>query len=276
MQGDQDLLVRVEWVRPWAEEMKRLLDLEKKLAELKSPGMAAAQQQAMAPKPEAKPAPVTPEPVKPEAKKPEVVAAAKPEPAKPEAAKPEVAKPEDKKPVEAAAPKPKPEAKPTPKKAAPPPEPDLVDQVLSALTDPAIERRTGQIAESIQRMTISSQLASAGRSARSPTALVSMTPTGSVARSLTHQDALVELLTREQGKALPEQEVEHLIRAFSLYFHLTNLAEEKHRVRRVRKRARAAGSPCTSATTDRTSTPRTPPMEPSTGSGASTNIPRAT
>ena len=109
-------------------QLEKTLKDMKKLAELKSPGMAAAQQQAMAPKPEAK--------------KPEAVAVAKPEAAKPEAAKPEpakpeAAKPEEKKPVEAAAPKPAPEAKPKPKPApAPPPEPDLVDQILEALTDP--------------------------------------------------------------------------------------------------------------------------------------------
>jgi len=38
----------------------------------------------------------------------------------------------------------------------------------------------------------------------------------------------------------PANQIEDLIKAFSLYFHLTNLAEEKHRVRRVRKRARTA------------------------------------
>jgi pilus assembly protein FimV len=126
-----------------AEANSRITQLEKTikdmktLAELKSPGMAAAQQQAMAPKPEAKPAPAKPEPAKPEAKKPEAVAVAKPEPAKPEAARPEPAKPEEKKPVEAAPPKPAAEAKPKPKPAPPPPpEPDLVDQILEALADP--------------------------------------------------------------------------------------------------------------------------------------------
>ena len=51
--------------------------------------------------------------------------------------------------------------------------------------------------------------------------------------------------TRQLGlRAILEElsagQVEALIKAFSLYFHLTNLAEEKHRVRRVRKRARTA------------------------------------
>jgi phosphoenolpyruvate carboxylase len=51
--------------------------------------------------------------------------------------------------------------------------------------------------------------------------------------------------TRQKGlrdilEELSIEQVEALIKAFSLYFHLTNLAEEKHRVRRVRKRARVA------------------------------------
>ena len=51
--------------------------------------------------------------------------------------------------------------------------------------------------------------------------------------------------TRQLGlrailEGLSAGQVEALIKAFSLYFHLTNLAEEKHRVRRVRKRARTA------------------------------------
>ena len=54
-------------------------------------------------------------------------------------------------------------------------------------------------------------------------------------------------VTRQRGlrailEELPDDQVEDLIKAFSLYFHLTNLAEEKHRVRRVRKRARTATS----------------------------------
>ncbi|CAN5638371.1 phosphoenolpyruvate carboxylase [soil metagenome] len=51
-------------------------------------------------------------------------------------------------------------------------------------------------------------------------------------------------------EGLPDEQVEHLIRAFSLYFHLTNLAEEKHRVRRLRKRARMAASGGTEGSID--------------------------
>ena len=141
------------------EANSRIVQLEKtigdmkKLAELKSPGMASVQQQAAAVKPEAKKpdaAPAKPaEAPKPEAKKPEAVAAVKPEPAKPaEAPKPvEAAKPaEEPKPAEAAkpaeAPQPAPkqaDAKPAPKKPAPPPakkEPELVDQIIDVATDP--------------------------------------------------------------------------------------------------------------------------------------------
>ena len=39
---------------------------------------------------------------------------------------------------------------------------------------------------------------------------------------------------------LPPEQIEPVIKSFSLYFHLTNLAQEKHRVRRVRNRARTA------------------------------------
>jgi pilus assembly protein FimV len=141
------------------EANERVTQLEKtikdmqKLAELKSPGMAAAQQQATAPKPDAKApakpeakkpeaaAVAKPEPAKPEAKKPEAVAVAKPEAAKPEAVKPEPAKP-GAPPAQVAVPEAKkdaPAAKPAPKKPAappPPPEPDLMDQILEAATDP--------------------------------------------------------------------------------------------------------------------------------------------
>jgi pilus assembly protein FimV len=117
---------------------KTIKDMQK-LAELKSPGMAAAQQQAQqatAPKPDAKapakseakkpeaaavakPEPAKTEPAKPEAKKPEAVPVAKPEPVKPEAAKPGVAKPEPAKPEAAKSEAAKPEAaKPEPAKPA--------------------------------------------------------------------------------------------------------------------------------------------------------------
>lgn len=107
---------------------KTIKDMQR-LAEIKSPGMAAAQQQAAAktaPKPEAdKPAP------KPEAAKPEPKPeAAKPE-AKPEAAKPE-AKPAEKPAVEAKADQPKPKPKPA-APPPPPPEPELIDIVMDNL-----------------------------------------------------------------------------------------------------------------------------------------------
>ncbi len=135
-------------------QLEKTIQDMKKLVELKSPGMAAAQQQAQqatAPKPDAKAA-TKPVPAKPEAKKPEAVAAAKPQSAKPaEAPKPEpakteatppavvAAKPEEKKPEPAAAPPPKKDevaAKPKPKPAAAPKEPELMDQILEAATDP--------------------------------------------------------------------------------------------------------------------------------------------
>jgi phosphoenolpyruvate carboxylase len=47
---------------------------------------------------------------------------------------------------------------------------------------------------------------------------------------------------RDTLESLSVGQLEDLIKAFSLYFHLTNLAEEKHRVRRLRKRARAASA----------------------------------
>lgn len=126
------------------EAKERIAQLEKtikdmqRLAEIKSPAMAAAQQQAAAktaPKPEA----AKPEP-KPEAAKPEAKAeVAKPEPkpeaakpeAKPEAAKPEV-KPAEKPMVEAKADKPKPKPKPA-APPPPPPEPELIDIVMENL-----------------------------------------------------------------------------------------------------------------------------------------------
>jgi pilus assembly protein FimV len=125
-----------------AEAKDRIAQLEKtvkdgqKLAELKSPGMAAAQQKAEAAKTEAaKPAePVKPaEPAKAEAK-PEAVAAAKPDAAPvpaDEAKKDASAVPADKAAEEA-----KPAPKPKPKFVAPPPpppEPSLMDMAMDNL-----------------------------------------------------------------------------------------------------------------------------------------------
>ncbi|HEY7599438.1 MAG TPA: phosphoenolpyruvate carboxylase, partial [Candidatus Limnocylindrales bacterium] len=55
-----------------------------------------------------------------------------------------------------------------------------------------------------------------------------------------HAKAQRERLLAELG-ALASADIELLIRAFSLYFQLTNLAEEKQRVRRLRQRQRSAG-----------------------------------
>ncbi|MGH8648136.1 MAG: type IV pilus assembly protein FimV, partial [Burkholderiales bacterium] len=97
-------------------QLERTIKDMQKLAELRSPAMAAAQQQAQkaaAPAAAAKPAP------QPAPAKPEVVAAAKPAPA-------------------ASAPKPQPAAKPKPKPAAAPPmqEPELMDEIMAAASNP--------------------------------------------------------------------------------------------------------------------------------------------
>ena len=65
-------------------------------------------------------------------------------------------------------------------------------------------------------------------------------------RKLTIDIRKTESKTRQLGlrailEELGPEQIEALIKAFSLYFHLTNLAEEKHRVRRVRERAHVAG-----------------------------------
>jgi pilus assembly protein FimV len=118
--------------RALAEANSRISQLERtikdmqKLAELKSPGMAAAQQQAQKPpapaataKPAPQPAPAKAEP-KPAPAKPEAVAAAKPAPAA------------------APAPKPQPAAQPKPKPvpATQQREPELMDEILAAASDP--------------------------------------------------------------------------------------------------------------------------------------------
>jgi pilus assembly protein FimV len=98
-------------------QLERTIKDMQKLAELRSPTMAAAQQQAQtaaAPAPVAKPAP-QPAPAKPGA-----VAVAKPAPAA------------------APAPKPQPAAQPKPRPAAAPPmqEPELMDEIMAAASDP--------------------------------------------------------------------------------------------------------------------------------------------
>jgi pilus assembly protein FimV len=136
-----------------AEANERIAQLEKtikdtkKLAELKSPGMAAEQQKAEAAKaesepakveakpeakPETKPEPAKAEATKPaEAVKPEAVPAAKPEAAPVEMAKDSSA-PAATEPVAEAKPAPKPAPKPV-APPPPPPEPELMDTVMENL-----------------------------------------------------------------------------------------------------------------------------------------------
>ncbi len=106
-----------------AEANERIVQLEKtikdmqKLMALRSPGMAAAQQQAQ------QTAPAMPEPARPDVSVP---------------AKPKVAQPAPEKPRVVAKPEP-PKQKPKPKVVTPspaPPQPELVDQVMDALGDP--------------------------------------------------------------------------------------------------------------------------------------------
>lgn len=109
-----------------AEANERIVQLEKtikdmqKLIELRSPGMAAAQQQAQQAQPVA---PSMPEPARPDMSAP---------------AKPEVAQPAPEKPRVVAKPE-LPKRKPKPKVVTPspaPPQPELMDQVMEALGDP--------------------------------------------------------------------------------------------------------------------------------------------
>jgi len=124
-----------------AEANERIARLEKtikdsqKLAELKSPGMAAVQQKAEAAKADAaKPVEKPAEPVKDVAAKPEAPAV-KPEP-KADAplieAKPDTAAPLADQPAEEAKPAPKPKPKPV-APPPPPPEPELMDVVMENL-----------------------------------------------------------------------------------------------------------------------------------------------
>lgn len=141
---EEDLIARKKQL---AEANERIAQLEKtikdtqKLAELKSPGMAAAQQKAEASK--AKPEPAKSE-TKPETK-PEAKSETKPEPkaepAMSDAAKPESAPVDMAKDASApAATQPAAEAKPVPKPAPkpvapppPPPEPEMMDIVMDNL-----------------------------------------------------------------------------------------------------------------------------------------------
>jgi len=127
-----------------AEANERIVQLEKtikdtqKLAELKSPGMAAVQQKAEAAK--AKPEPAKAEPVKPEPAKPaepakaETAPAAKPEtkPAAEPAAAMDASAPAATQPAAEAKPVPKPAPKPV-APPPPPPEPDMIDTVMDNL-----------------------------------------------------------------------------------------------------------------------------------------------
>lgn len=114
-----------------AEANERIAELEKtikatqKLAELKSPGLAAAQQKAEAT--QAKPEPVKPEPAKAEPVAETKGAEAPAAPAATDASAPAATQPVA---------EPKPVAKPAPKPVAPPPpppEPDMIDMVMENL-----------------------------------------------------------------------------------------------------------------------------------------------
>jgi pilus assembly protein FimV len=120
-------------------QLEKTIQDMKKLAELKNPGMATAQQQAQqAAKPEAKKSePAKPEPAKPaEAPKPAATPAPAEKPADKaaEAPKPEATPPAPKPAAEAKKPEAKKAVAPAPKKKAK--EPELMDQVMDALTDP--------------------------------------------------------------------------------------------------------------------------------------------
>jgi phosphoenolpyruvate carboxylase len=90
-------------------------------------------------------------------------------------------------------------------------------KLLGALLGQVIAEQAGEdllrLVERVRRLTI--ELRRTGRSV--------------------HRRELLHLLEHAD-----DVQLEALIRAFSLYFHLTNIAEEKHRVRRLRQRARAA------------------------------------